>query len=96
MRRLATGGIMLDRRRPICFHWDDHAIDCFAGDTIASGLLAAGVSAGVVASLLWPPVGFPLLGLATLAFTGWLGFHDVAWRTIRWTTPVPPNSSGPS
>lgn len=46
-------------------------------------LLAAGLSAGVVASLLWPGVGYPLLGLAMLAFTGWLGFHDVARRTIR-------------
>jgi hypothetical protein len=44
--------------------------------------LAAGVVAGVVASLLWPAVGYPLLGLTTLVFTGGLGFHDVAWRTI--------------
>lgn len=48
-------------------------------------LLAAGVATGVVASLLWPAVGYPLLGLATLAFAGWLGVHDVAWRTIRST-----------
>ncbi len=46
-------------------------------------LLAAGLSAGVVASLLWPAVGYPVLGLTMLAFTGWLGFHDVARRTIR-------------
>ena len=46
-------------------------------------LLASALSAGVVASLLWPVVGYPLLGLATLAMTGWLSFHDVARRTIR-------------
>lgn len=51
-------------------------------------LLAAGMSVGVLASLLWPTVGYPLLGLATLALTGWLGSHDVAWRTIR--SPGPP------
>lgn len=48
-------------------------------------LLATGLTVGVVASLLWPAVGHPLLGLALLALTGWLGWHDVARRTIRST-----------
>ncbi|TDC86317.1 hypothetical protein E1285_23805 [Actinomadura sp. 7K507] len=56
-------------------------------------LLAAGVAVGVVASLLWPPVGYPLLGVALLAFAIWLGCHDVAWRTIR-STGLPRFSAG--
>jgi hypothetical protein len=46
-------------------------------------LLATGLLAATVASLLWPGAGSPLLGLALLALTGWLLRHDVAWRTIR-------------
>jgi hypothetical protein len=48
-------------------------------------LLAAGVVTGTVASLLWPHVGTPLLGLAILALVGWLARHDVARRTIHST-----------
>lgn len=52
-----------------------------AGVTLVG--LAAAVIATVVASLLWPVVGWSLLGLAMLALTAWLVRHDVAWRTIR-------------
>lgn len=48
-------------------------------------LLSTGLVAGVVASLLWPPVGVRLLGLALLALVGWLAAHDVARRTVRTT-----------
>jgi hypothetical protein len=48
-------------------------------------LLSAAVVSGVVASLLWPEVGHPLLGLSLLALVGWLGAHDVARRTVRAT-----------
>jgi hypothetical protein len=48
-------------------------------------LLTTGLVAGVVASLLWPGVGHPLLGLALLTMTGWLAGHDVARVTIRST-----------
>jgi hypothetical protein len=48
-------------------------------------LLAAGVVAGTVGSLLWPHVGAPLLGLAILVLGGWLARHDVARRTIHST-----------
>jgi hypothetical protein len=54
-----------------------------AGRTLV--LLASGVCAGVVATLLWPAVGLPLLGLATLALVGWLAVHDAARRTVRAT-----------
>ncbi|GEL20802.1 hypothetical protein [Pseudonocardia asaccharolytica] len=48
-------------------------------------VLSAALVGGVVAALLWPAVGYPLLGLALLAMVGWLGVHDVARRTIRST-----------
>ena len=48
-------------------------------------LLSVGVVGGVVASLLWPVPGHALLGLALLAFVGWLARHDVARVTIRTT-----------
>ena len=46
-------------------------------------LLSTALSAGVVAALLWPGPGLPLLGLALLALTGWLAAHDIARRTAR-------------
>lgn len=46
-------------------------------------LLATALTAGIVASLLWPPVGSALLGAALLGLVGWLVSHDVARRTIR-------------
>ena len=45
--------------------------------------LSGALVAGVVASLLWPDVGYPLLGLAILILVGWLAAYDVARRTIR-------------
>ncbi|MBN9526783.1 MAG: (2Fe-2S)-binding protein [Alphaproteobacteria bacterium] len=42
-RRLATGGT-IDRARPIAFHFDGQAYRGFAGDTLASALLGAGVA----------------------------------------------------
>ena len=47
---------------------------------------AAVVSVG--ASLLWPEVGFPALGLSLLVLVAWLAGHDVARRTVR-TTGLP-------
>jgi hypothetical protein len=47
--------------------------------------LAGGVVAGVVSALLWPAVGFALLGAALLTVVGWLAAHDVARRTVRAT-----------
>jgi hypothetical protein len=50
-------------------------------------LLSVALVAGVVASLLWPAPGHPLLGLAVLGLVGWLAAHDVARRTVH--TPGP-------
>jgi len=46
-------------------------------------LLSAALVSSVVAALLWPPVGAPLLGLALLSLVGWLAGHDVARHTVR-------------
>jgi hypothetical protein len=45
--------------------------------------LASALIGAVVATLLWPEVGQPLLGVAVLALVGWLTRHDVATKTIR-------------
>ncbi len=41
-RRLASGGSEIDRSRPLSFTFDGRAVQGFAGDTIASALLASG------------------------------------------------------
>lgn len=46
-------------------------------------LLACGLAASTVASLLWPRIGYGLAGLALLALVGWLARHDVARHTVR-------------
>jgi hypothetical protein len=46
-------------------------------------LLAGGLAASTVASLLWPHIGYGLAGLALLALVGWLARHDVARHTVR-------------
>lgn len=46
-------------------------------------LLAAGILAAIVGTLLWPRVGAPLLGLVLVVLTGWLAWHDIARATVR-------------
>jgi hypothetical protein len=46
-------------------------------------LLAGGLTAAVLATLLWPVPGPRLLGAALLGLVGWLATHDVARRTVR-------------
>ncbi|MFF4563045.1 hypothetical protein [Streptomyces sp. NPDC001435] len=43
------------------------------------------VTAGVVATLLWPAIGTVLLGAALLSLVAWLVVHDVARRLLRST-----------
>jgi len=45
-------------------------------------LLTAGLVIAITATLLWPAVGYPLLGLTLLVLVGWLVAHDIAWKTI--------------
>jgi hypothetical protein len=54
--------------------------------------LALLLTAGVVATLIWPSVGGPLFGVALLALTAWLARHDVARRFIN-STGLPRFSS---
>ncbi|MGO0575946.1 hypothetical protein [Ornithinimicrobium panacihumi] len=44
---------------------------------------AAGVTAAALAEVLWPDVGWRLLGLVLLGLTLWLLRHDVARRLVR-------------
>ena len=56
-----------------------------SGGAAALVLNAAAVAVSAVASLLWPAVGFPLLGASMLVLVGWLAVHDVARRTVHGT-----------
>ena len=47
----------------------------------------------IAASLLWPLVGYPLLGMALLLLVLWLTMHDVARLTIR-STGLPRFAAG--
>ena len=48
-------------------------------------LLSLVLVGATVAGLLWPSIGYPLLGLALLVLTAWFATHDVARRTVRAT-----------
>ncbi|HLB40128.1 MAG TPA: 2Fe-2S iron-sulfur cluster-binding protein, partial [Actinomycetota bacterium] len=61
--RLATGGTWIDRSQPIRFTFDGRPIDGFAGDTVASALLAAGERAGFVSPLQGRPRGVVTAGV---------------------------------
>lgn len=47
--------------------------------------LATAMVAATVATLLWPALGYPLLGATLLATVAWLGRFDIARRTVRAT-----------
>lgn len=47
------------------------------------GAAAAALVAGALAALLWPVVGYAVLGAAVLGITAWLARFDVARRTVR-------------
>lgn len=53
-----------------------------ARGALVAQVVAAGVLAGAVLALLWPDVGFTVLGCALVAAAGWLVVKDVARRTI--------------
>jgi sarcosine oxidase subunit alpha len=56
-RRLPSGGDRIDRSRPIRFSLDGGAFEGFAGDTVASALLAGGERAGFVSPIDGRPRG---------------------------------------
>jgi len=39
-RRLAQGGVLIDRTKPVQFSWNGKRLQGYAGDTLASALLA--------------------------------------------------------
>ena len=52
-----------------------------AGRTLV--LLSAALVVTVTASLLWPALGAPTVGLGLVVLVAWLATHDVARRTVR-------------
>ena len=52
-----------------------------AGRTLV--LLSAALVVTVTASLLWPALGTPTVGLGMVVLVAWLATHDVARRTVR-------------
>jgi sarcosine oxidase subunit alpha len=61
-RRLATGGSWIDRSTPITFRFDGVGYDGFAGDTLASALLANGIVGGFTSPILGRPRGIMTAG----------------------------------
>jgi sarcosine oxidase subunit alpha len=62
-RRLPAGGAWVDRSAPVSFTFDGRAMHGFAGDTVASALLANGVDAVVRSPLRGRPRGVMTAGV---------------------------------
>ncbi len=60
--RLPTGGRLIDRTKPISFVFDGTEYEGFAGDTVASALLANGVVGGFRSPILGRPRGVMTAG----------------------------------
>ena len=61
-RRLPEGGAWIDRSRPAGFRFDDAELGGFEGDTLASALLANGVTGGFRSPILGRPRGIASAG----------------------------------
>ena len=61
-RRLAEGGSWIDRSKPITFRFDGAEYEGFEGDTLASALLANGVTGGFRSPILGRPRGIMAAG----------------------------------
>lgn len=87
MRRLPTGG-RIDRERPLSFTWNGERLSGFAGDTLASALLGAGVDVLGTSVAMGRPRGIMSAGLeeATGFAQVWSG--AVAEPLVR-TTAIP-------
>jgi len=85
--RLESGGAWLDRSRPVRFSFDGRSVKGFAGDTVASALLAAGARGGFVSPILGRP-----RGIATAGVEEPNAFVEIAepwFEPIRPATMVP-------
>ncbi|PCC42324.1 hypothetical protein [Brevibacterium aurantiacum] len=47
--------------------------------------LITATTLAVLASLLWPSIGYPIFGITLLGLVSWLVIHDVARKTVRST-----------
>ncbi len=61
-RRIAEGGSWIDRSTPITFRFDGEEFEGFEGDTLASALLANGVTGGFRSPILGRPRGIMTAG----------------------------------
>lgn len=50
--------------------------------------LITATALGVLSSLLWPSIGYPLLGTTLLGLVSWLVIHDVACKTVTATGQI--------
>jgi sarcosine oxidase subunit alpha len=78
-RRLEAGGTWIDRSRPIPFTFDGRRVDGYAGDTVASAMLAAGERAGFVSPLQGRPRGVVAAGVEE---------PTRSWRSRPWFEPI--------
>src|SRR5437016_2145871 len=62
-RRIEGAGTWLDRARPMAVSFDDRALHGFAGDTVASALLAGGERGGFVSPIAGRPRGVYAAGV---------------------------------
>ena len=61
-RRLPEGGSWIDRSKPVTFRFDGTEYEGFEGDTLASALLANGVTGGFRSPILGRPRGIMTAG----------------------------------
>jgi sarcosine oxidase, subunit alpha len=61
-RRLPEGGSWIDRSKPVTFRFDGAEYEGFEGDTLASALLANGVTGGFLSPILGRPRGIMTAG----------------------------------
>jgi sarcosine oxidase subunit alpha len=78
VRRLPTGGLGIDRTRPLAFTWNGAPLTGFAGDTLASALLGAGVRVLGTSVSLGRPRGIMSAGLEEAT-----GFAQVACGPVE-------------
>ncbi len=87
MRRLASGG-EIDRSRPLSFFWNGERLSGFAGDTLASALLGAGVDVLGTSVALGRPRGIMSAGLEEATGFAQIWSGNVAEPLVR-TTAIP-------
>lgn len=88
MRRLADGGLGIDRSRPLAFRWNDTPLSGYAGDTLASALLGAGVRVLGTSVSAGRPRGIMSAGLEEATGFAQVASAPVAEPLVR-TTALP-------